>query len=63
MMRTVLLDEEVPLTELERPADRQPPRDENAAVLSEIAPGASRSVLRSFPAARSRYSPRVMARP
>ena len=48
MMRTVLLDEEVPLGELERPADRQPARDDNAAVLSEIAPGTRRSVLQ-FP--------------
>lgn len=48
MLRTVLLDEEAPLAELESPADRQPPRDENAAVLSEIAPGARRSVLQ-FP--------------
>jgi putative sulfotransferase len=48
MMRTVLLDEEVPLTELEQPADWQPPRNENASVLAEIAPGAVRNVLQ-FP--------------
>ena len=48
IMRTVLLDEEVPLTELEQPADRQPPRNENAAVLSEMAPDTVRSLL-EFP--------------
>jgi pimeloyl-ACP methyl ester carboxylesterase/acyl carrier protein len=45
---SAMLDEESPLDEPDRPADRTSARNENEAVLSEIAPGATRSVLQ-FP--------------
>jgi putative sulfotransferase len=45
---SAMLDEESPLDEPDRPADRTSARNENEAVLGEIAPGATRSVLQ-FP--------------